>query len=43
MTLATLILDSLFAGLLLIAAGWISDALGARRRRPATDISIVLG
>ncbi|HEY2157534.1 MAG TPA: hypothetical protein VGH33_18040 [Isosphaeraceae bacterium] len=37
MTLATLILDSLYAGLLLIAVGWIFDGLQARLRRRATD------
>jgi hypothetical protein len=33
MTFATLILDSLFAGLLLIAVGWLFDGLQARLRR----------
>ncbi len=33
MTLATLILDSLYAGLILIAVGWVFDRLQARLRR----------
>jgi hypothetical protein len=33
MTFATLILDSLCAGLLLIAVGWLFDGLQARLRR----------
>ncbi len=35
MTLFTLILDSLYAGLLLIAAGWAFDLLHARQRHRA--------
>ncbi len=39
MTLATLILDSLYAGLALIAVGWLLDGLQLRlRRRPAADL-----
>lgn len=35
MTLATLILDSLYAGLFLIALGWAFDRLQSRRRHAA--------
>ncbi len=35
MTLATLILDSLYAGLALIAVGWLLDGLHLRRREAA--------
>jgi hypothetical protein len=38
MTLATLILDSLFAGFLLIAVGWTFDLLQARSRHRATRL-----
>ena len=33
MTFATLILDALYGGLLLIAAGWFSDLVHSRQRR----------
>jgi hypothetical protein len=38
MTLFTLILDSLYAGLLLIAAGWASNLLHARQRHRAARL-----
>lgn len=38
MTFATLILDFLYAGLLLIAAGWIFDLVQSRHRRHAARL-----
>jgi hypothetical protein len=38
MTLATLILDSLYAGLFLIAVGVVLDCLQANRRRRASRL-----
>jgi hypothetical protein len=38
MTFATLILDALYGGLLLIAAGWFSDLVHSRQRRQAARL-----